>query len=156
MTRRRSPLPARRPRMGILFILLLLGLASIEAEARLGDSAKQCVRLYGLPVGDAHIPGLIPNGVAFHRGEYSITCGFEEGVCVIVVVLRMAPQDPRLQPIPREDMTLFMTDNFGHTSWDYTRLDPDGNYWTIHDPAHQRTYHASYTPSMQMLTMRVE
>lgn len=147
-------LALRRLSLPLLGVLLYFG--TLEAQAHLGENPRQCIRRYGAPVGETHVPGLIPNGLAFHRGEYSITCGFEDDRCVIVVILRMAPQDPRLQPIPRDDMTLFMTDNFGHTSWDYTRLDGRGYFWTMHDPRRQRTFHASYAPSLEMLTLRME
>ena len=139
---------------GILLAITLLGV--LPAEARLGNTFLQCSKLYGTPTGTTEIPGLIPNGVGFHRGEYSITCGFRDNRCVIMVIMRMAPNDPAIRDMPRGDMSLFMTDSFGHTSWTHTRFDSRGSYWRTYDLADRKLYYASYSNSLKMLTLRVE
>lgn len=146
------------PRTALTVTLLASVFLSIvsNAEARLGDSPRQCIKRYGAPVGTTTVPGFIPNGVEFHRGEYSVICGFEEEVCTVVVVLRLSPLNPTLQGIPRDDISLFMEENFGSTYWTHTVLNNEGKFWRTDDWRHHRSYRASYTSSLQMLTMQIE
>lgn len=134
--------------------LLTIFITSSNLEAKLGSSPRECIKLYGAPTGDTHIPGLVPNAVIFQRGEYSITCGFENGVCSVVVVLRHSPHSPDLKEIPRGDISLFMHENFGRLSWHYTRLSSRESLWETHDWKNQISYSASFAPSLQMLTLK--
>lgn len=134
---------------------LWIALSSTVAFARLGETARECEKIYGKPVGATAVPGLIPNGLEYHRGEYSIICGFEDNECVVVVVLRLSPKNPTLTDIPRSDIGLFMEENFGSTSWVYTRLDSRGKFWKSYDWARQCSYRASYANSLQMLTLQM-
>jgi hypothetical protein len=151
----RETLTSVRPRLAFLLPVLLLA-TLLPAQARLGKTANQCEKIYGKPLGSTTIPGLIPNGLEYHRGEYSIICGFEENECTIVVVLRLSPQNPTAKEIHRDDMTLFMQDNFGQTNWIYTRFDRDGKLWKTYDRENHRSYLASYARKLHMLTLRVE
>ena len=83
-----------------LLLLPLITLFATSAEARLGESFEKCAKRYGTPTGSINIPGLLPNGVGFHRGEYSITCGFEDNKCIIMVVTRLVPDDPIQKALP--------------------------------------------------------
>lgn len=137
-------------------LVLAFVFAIPEADARLGDSQKQCVKRYGQPTGTIHVPGWVPNGIGFYRGEYAITCGFEDDICVIVVVMRLTTESAIPQPIPREDMLAFMEDNFGTTSWAYTRIDNTGTVWRTHDFFLHQSYVASYVPHLRTLTMSID
>lgn len=137
--------------MSTLLCLLPLSLG----WAKLGENARGCEKLYGKPVGATSVPGLIPNGLEFHRGEYSIICGFEEDQCIVMVVLRLSPRNPTRSGIPRSDIGLFMEENFGTSSAVYTRLDSRGKYWTTYDWTRQQSFHASYAEAIEMLTLRV-
>lgn len=138
-----------------LFVFLAFFLPVEQSEARLGCSPKECIKIYGTPTGDTEVPGLIPNGVIFQRGEYSITCGFENGTCTVVVILRHAPESPDIRRIPRDDISLFMHENFGRLSWNFTRLSSLESVWQTHDWRRQVSYEASFAPSLQMLTLRM-
>ena len=61
-----------RAALSLLLFTVVLALPR-ESEARLGEPFSQCVKRYGEPTGTIEIPGLITNGVRFHRGEFSIT-----------------------------------------------------------------------------------
>lgn len=150
--------PGSRPERLLLSLLalFLLAFALPPAEAKLGASPRQCARIYGPPSGDTAVPGLIPDGLIFQRGEYSITCGFERGVCTVVVVLRHSPGNPELEAIPREDISLFIHDNFENRGWTFTRLSSRELLWKTHDWDTQTTYSASFARSLQMLTMKME
>lgn len=138
-----------------LFLVFSLGfLAPPSVQARLGDSPKQCIKRYGTPTGDTEVPGLIPNGTMFQRGEYSITCGFENDVCVVVVVLRHAPDNPDIHTIPRGDISLFMQENFGKLSWNFTKFSDLESIWKTKNWEEQVSYEATFAPSLQMLTLR--
>lgn len=134
--------------------LILAGLSN--SQAKLGSTFRQCANLYGAPTGTIDVPGFLPNGVGFHRGEYSITCSFEDDVCVAMIVMRMAPNDPFAHEIAREDMTLFMEDSFGHTSWVYTSLGIEENSWRTYDLDTLCSYTATYHRSLRMLVMRID
>lgn len=142
------------------FLTLCFGIAllliSSSAEARLGESFSRCQGRYGNPIGTIEIPGLIKNGVRFHRGEFSITCGFEDNKCVTMVVMHLSPTDPFQEGISRDDLDLFMNDNFGHTSWFYTLLSSRESLWKARDLQEPRSYIASYSHSLKMLTMKIE
>lgn len=138
-----------------LFLLnLLIPVAGLQAK--LGSSPRQCLKIYGAPTGDTDVPGLIPNGIIFQRGEYSITCGFEDEVCTVVVVLRHSPLSPDLKSIPREDISLFMHENCGGVNWNYTMLSDLESVWKTHDWEKHASYVVTFAPSLQMLTLRLE
>ncbi|MDF1658176.1 MAG: hypothetical protein P1U58_11235 [Verrucomicrobiales bacterium] len=139
----------------LLVFAFVLGLPQ-QGEARLGESFSQCVKRYGEPIGTIEIPGLITNGVRFHRGEFSITCGFESNRCGTIVVMHLSPSDPKQQPLSRDDIDLFLNDNFGHTSWRYTLLSSRENKWKTYDLEVPRLYVASYSHVLKMLTMSIE
>ena len=140
-------------------LLLLFAFVAVlipeMAEAKLGESYRGCEKIYGKAVGSTEVPGLIPNGLEFHRGEYSIICGFVDDRCTVVVVLRLSPTNPTEQSLVREDMNLFMEENFGQTNWTYTRLDQRGKFWKTYDFEKQRSYLASYAAPLRMLTMQI-
>ena len=138
-----------------LLLLPLITLFATSAEARLCESFEKCAKRYGTPTGSINIPGLLPNGVGFHRGEYSITCGFEDNKCIIMVVTRLVPDDPIQKAIPRDDITFFMRDNFGHTSWVLTQLDKDQSTWSTYDLEDHKPYIATYDSNLEMLTMKI-
>ncbi|MEM6279195.1 MAG: hypothetical protein AAF733_06930 [Verrucomicrobiota bacterium] len=138
-----------------LSLLCFLGIQQ-NCEARLGESYRQCVKFYGEPTGTIEVPGLIENGVRFHRGEFSITCGFENNLCVTVLVMHLSPESPVQQAISREDIDLFLNDNFGHTSWVYTYLGTARNEWRTYDLEFPRNYVASYSYALKMLMMSIE
>ncbi len=138
----------------LLFLSLLVPVLSVQAK--LGSSPRQCVKLYGLPTGDTDVPGLIPNGVMFQRGEYSITCGFEDEVCTVVVILRHSPDNPDLSLIPREDISLFMHENCGGRDWKYTSFSNLESVWKTCNWEQQVSYVVTFAPSLQMLTLRME
>lgn len=150
--------PSLRPWSGghALTAALFLLFLTAPAFARLGESPRQCQKIYGKPVGSTVIPGLIPNGIEYHRGEYSVICGFEENRCTIVVVVRLSPTEPTANEIYREDMELFMMDNFGQTNWFYTRFDHHGKLWKTYDWERNRSYLANYSSALEMLTLRME
>ena len=143
---------ARGARFLAIFSVLL---ATGSLEAKLGDSPNACIKRYGTPTGDTHVPGLVPNGIMFQRGEYSITCGFENNVCTVVVVLRHVPDSPEVREIPRDDISLFMHENFGTLSWNYTRLSDLDNQWRTRNWNEMKSYEATFAPSLQMLTLRM-
>lgn len=145
--------PLARGASLVLFLALFLSVQ--HSEARLGSSPRECIKLYGNPTGDTEVPGLIPNGVIFQRGEYSITCGFENGTCTVVVILRHAPDSPDTRQIPRGDISLFMHENFGRLSWNFTRLSRLESIWQTRDWEQRISYEASFAPSLQMLTLRM-
>lgn len=138
----------------LLFLSLLFPVLS--AQAKLGSSPRQCLKIYGAPTGDTHVPGLIPNGVIFQRGEYSITCGFEDDVCTVVVILRHSPNNPDISMIPRDDISLFMHENCGGRDWKYTSLSSLESVWRTYSWEKQASYEVTFAPSLQMLTMRME
>ena len=144
--------PAALP---LLLFTVVLALPR-ESEARLGESFSQCVKRYGEPTGTIEIPGLITNGVRFHRGEFSITCGFANGRCETIVVMHLSRNNLRQESLSREDIDLFLYDNFGHTSWVYTLLSERENRWKTYDLEVPRSYVASYSHALKMLTMRIE
>ena len=139
-------------------VLLLLSLLFpvFAAQAKLGSSPRQCVKIYGIPTGDTHVPGLIPNGLMFQRGEYSIACGFEDEVCTVVVILRHSPNNPDLSMIPREDISLFMHENCGGRDWKYTSFSNLESVWKTYSWEKQATYEVTFAPSLQMLTLEME
>lgn len=143
------------PALLLLVSLFLVGFAQ-KSEARLGESYTQCVKRYGAPTGTIEIPGLITNGVRFHRGEFSITCGFAHNRCVTVVVMHHSPSSPVQEPISREEIDLFLNDNFGHTSFVYTFLGRWENRWKTYDLSSPHLFEASYSHALKMLTMKIE
>lgn len=142
----------------LLWATLVFALISAipEADAKLGESQRQCVKRYGKPTGTIHVPGWVVNGIGFYRGEYAITCGFEDDICVMMVVMRLTTKSATPQPIPREDMLTFMEENFGTTSWAYTRIDDSGTVWRTHDFFMHQSYVASYVPHLRTLTMSID
>ena len=139
------------------FLVVLSSLALLQvSEARLGERYSQCVKRYGEPTGTIEVPGLIENGVRFHRGAFSITCGFEGNRCVTMVVMQLSPGTPVQQAMSREDIDLFLNDNFGHTSFVYTFLGSLKNEWRTYDLEVPRSYEASYSHPLGMLTMSIE
>lgn len=144
----------RRVSWSLLFFALFCLVP--EADARLGETQRQCIKRYGEPTGTIHVPGWVTNGIGFFRGEYAITCGFEDDICVIMVVMRLPAESAIPQPIPRDDMTAFMEDNFGSTSWAYTRIDNQGTVWKTHDFFEHHSYVASYVPRLRTLTMSID
>ncbi|GEM_PF-2447315 len=139
----------------LLLFGIVLGLPQ-QSEARLGESYSQCVKRYGGPTGTIEIPGLITNGVRFHRGEFSITCGFENDRCGTILVMHLSPGELNQESLSRDDIDLFLNDNFGHTSWVYTLLSSRENRWKTYDLAVPRSYVASYSHALKMLTMSIE
>lgn len=142
-------------RAGFLPVAILLALTPGSLMAKLGDTPRECLKRYGPPTGHTEVPGLIPSGVMFQRGEYSITCGFENEICTVVVVLRNVPENPAIRTIPREDISLFMHENIGHMSWEFTRFSPIEKFWRTRDWKGKTSYEATFAPSLQMLTLRL-
>ena len=68
---------------------------------------------------------------------------------------QLVPNDPTQKPIPRDDITFFMTDNFGHTSWVLARHEKDGSTWSTYDLEDHKFYIATCDNSLEMLTMKI-
>ena len=141
--------------VSILLVAFLLIVPS-SVEARLGESIQKCSKRYGSPIGSIKLGGLADHGVKFHRGEYSIICGFEDNKCVVMLVSRVSPINPNMTSIPRDDVTLFMTDNFGHTSWVLTKLEKETSTWKTYDLQDYKHYVAIYDTTLQRLTMKID
>ena len=122
-------------------------LAGTRAEARIGETKKQCIARYGKPV------KYLEKGVLFVKGTLKIHVTFDEGKADSIWLQRTDPQDPtHALPISEEEIQSFLLANSQGYKWYYSSQLPDGDMVWITKDSELGALYSQSTLSLQVYT----